>query len=78
VQDKAFQLFTEVESQGTDLEQVVTTTEQHLEGLVNDTVIQYFTEEEATTKQQVEATRAKIKAFKAELIIPDLLGTSHR
>jgi hypothetical protein len=32
VQEKACQLFTEVESQGVELEQVVNTTEQHLEG----------------------------------------------
>jgi hypothetical protein len=47
VQDKACQLFTEVESRGVDLEQVITTTEQHLEGPVNDSVIQEFIEQEA-------------------------------
>jgi hypothetical protein len=39
VQDKACQLFIEVESQGAELEQVVITTEQHLEGPVNNVVI---------------------------------------
>jgi hypothetical protein len=39
IQEKACQLFTEVESQGAKLEQVVITTEQCMEGLVNDTVI---------------------------------------
>jgi hypothetical protein len=48
MQDKACMLFTEVESQGEKLEQVILTTEQHLEGLVSDTVIQEFTEQEAT------------------------------
>jgi hypothetical protein len=54
MQYKACQLFTEVESQGVELEQVVTATEQCLEGPVNDTVIQDFTEQEATTKKQVK------------------------
>jgi hypothetical protein len=49
-------LFTKVESQGEELEQVVITTEQCLEGPVNDTVIQDFTEKEVVAMQQVEAT----------------------
>jgi hypothetical protein len=68
VQDKACQLFTEVEIRGEELEQVVNAAEQCLEGPVNDTVIQEFIEQEATTKQQVEAARAKLEAFEAELI----------
>jgi hypothetical protein len=32
MQDKAYQLFTEVESQGVEIEQVVNATEQCLEG----------------------------------------------
>ena len=51
VQDKVCMLFSEIESQGVELEQVVITTEQHLEGPVNDTVILEFTQKEATTKQ---------------------------
>jgi hypothetical protein len=39
LQEKACQLFTEVEIQATKLEQVVITTEQCLEGSVNDAVI---------------------------------------
>ena len=39
MQDKACQLFTEVESQGEELEHVVTAAEQCLEGPVNDAVI---------------------------------------
>jgi hypothetical protein len=50
VQDKAYQLFTEVESQGAELEQVVTTAEQCLEGPVNDAVIQEFVEQESIAK----------------------------
>jgi hypothetical protein len=61
VQDKACQLFTEVESQGAELEQVVTIAEQCLEGIVNDTVVQEFSKEEAITKKQVEAAQAKLK-----------------
>jgi hypothetical protein len=50
-------LFTEVESQGAELEQVILTAEQCLEGPVNDTVIKEFIEQEATTKHQVEVAR---------------------
>jgi hypothetical protein len=42
VQDKAFQLFEEIEVRGAELEQVVTAVEQHLEGPVNEEVIQEF------------------------------------
>ena len=44
VQDKDYQLFTKVESQGENLEQVVTTTEHCLEGPINDALIQEFLE----------------------------------
>jgi hypothetical protein len=46
IQDKAYQLFTEVEVQGAKLDQVVTTTEQRLEGPINNAVIQEFVEQE--------------------------------
>jgi hypothetical protein len=46
VQDKAYQLFTEIEGRGEELEQVVTAAEQRLEGPVNEAVIQEFTEQE--------------------------------
>jgi hypothetical protein len=46
VQEKAFQLFTEVENQGVELEQVVHTAEQFLEGPVSDALIEEFTEQE--------------------------------
>jgi hypothetical protein len=36
MQDQACQLFIEIEIRGAELEQVVTTTEQCLEGLVNE------------------------------------------
>jgi hypothetical protein len=42
VQDKAYKFFTEVEGQGAELEKVVTTTEQRLEGSINNAVIQEF------------------------------------
>jgi hypothetical protein len=71
VQDKAWQLFTEVESRGAELEQVVTATEQCLEGPVNDIVIQEFIKQEATTKHQVEVARSKLKAFEAEFLRPE-------
>jgi hypothetical protein len=71
VQEKACQLFTEVESQGVELEQVVITTEQCLEGPVNDALIQEFTEKEVVALQQVEAARAKLEAFEAEFLRPE-------
>ena len=46
VQDKAYQLFTEVEGQGVELEQVLTIAEQCLEGPINDAVIHKCFEKE--------------------------------
>jgi hypothetical protein len=66
LQDRACQLFLDIESQGIDLEQVVNTTEQCLEGPVSNTHIQEFFEQEVVAKQQVEAARVKLKAFEAE------------
>ena len=71
MQEKACQIFTEVENQGVDLEQVVHTIEQCLEGPVNEALIQEFVDQEVVARQQVEASRAKLKAFKAELIRPE-------
>ena len=45
--------------------------EQRLEGPVNNALIQEFTEEEEIAKKQVEAARAKLEAFEAELIRPE-------
>jgi hypothetical protein len=47
IQDKAYQLFTEVESRGAELEQDFTTVEQFLEGPINDAAIQESVEQEA-------------------------------
>jgi hypothetical protein len=71
VQNKAYQLFTEVEGQGAKLDQVVTTAKQRLEGPINDAVIQEFTEQEVVAQQQVQAARAKLEAFKSELVRPE-------
>jgi hypothetical protein len=60
-------LFIEVESQGAKLEQVVNVRKQHLEGPINDAVIQEFTEKEVVAQHQIEAARSKLKDFKAEL-----------
>jgi hypothetical protein len=46
VQEKAYELLIEVESQGDELEQVAITVEQCLEGPVNDAMIQEFNEQE--------------------------------
>jgi hypothetical protein len=55
VQDEACTLFEEIEGRGSQLEQVVTTVEQRLEGTITKKVIQEFVEQEALVKQQVEA-----------------------
>ena len=78
VQDKAYQLFIEVESQGAELEKVVTIAEQHLEGFVNDVVIQKFIEQKVVAQKQVEETQATPKDFEEELPRPEWLGTSHK
>jgi hypothetical protein len=78
IQDKAYQFFTEVEGQGEELAQVSTMIEQCLEGPMNDAVIQEFAEKEHITQHQVEAIRANIEAFEAELPTSELLGMSHR
>jgi hypothetical protein len=67
VQDEACQLFEEIEGRGEELEQVVTSVEQCLEGPMNEAVIQEFTEQEALAKQQVEAARARLEDFEVEL-----------
>jgi hypothetical protein len=71
VQDAACLLFEEIEGRGEELERVVTSVEQRLEGPVNEAVIQEFTEQEALAQQQVEAARAKLEAFEAELPRPE-------
>jgi hypothetical protein len=44
VKDEACTLFEEIKGRGVELEQVVTTVELHLEGVVIEKVIQEFTE----------------------------------
>ena len=68
IQDEAYQLFAEIEGRGVELEQVITAAEQRLEGLVNEVVIQEFTEQKAMAQQQVKAARSKIEAFEEELV----------
>jgi hypothetical protein len=68
VQNKAHQLFTEIEGRGAELEQVVTAVEQHLEGHVNEAVIQEFVEQEVVAQQQVEEAQAKLEALEEELV----------
>jgi transposase len=65
IQDEACQLFAEIEGRGEELEQVITTAEQRLEGAINEAIIQEFTEEEAVAQQRVEAARAKLEDFEA-------------
>jgi hypothetical protein len=70
-QEVAYLLFEEIEGQGTLLEQVVVTVEQQLEGPISKVVVQEFTEQEAVSQRQVEASRAKIKTFEAKLPRPE-------
>jgi hypothetical protein len=51
VQEDSYQLFTEIEGRGEELEKVVTIAEQRLEGPVNEELIQEFTEQEAIEEQ---------------------------
>jgi hypothetical protein len=39
--------------------------------IYNDFVIQEFIEQEVVAQQQVEAARAKLEAFEAELVKPE-------
>jgi hypothetical protein len=50
VQDEACTRFEEIEGQCTQLEQVVTIVEKHLEGPVTEQVLQEFAEKEALAK----------------------------
>jgi hypothetical protein len=49
----------------------VSSLQNNLEGPLNDTVIQEFTEQEVVALQQVEAARAKLEAFEVELVRPE-------
>jgi hypothetical protein len=71
LQEKSCQLLAKLESQGSELEQGIITTEQFLEGPLNDTVIQEFTEQKVVALQQVEAARSKLKVFEVELVRPE-------
>ena len=53
------------------MEQVMNSAQQCLEGSINVTLIQEFIELEAVSMQQVEEARAKLEAFKVELIRPE-------
>jgi hypothetical protein len=71
VQEEACQMFEEIDGQGSQLDQVVASVEQHLEGPVTEKMIQELTEQEAQAKQQVEAARVKLEAFEAALTRPE-------
>jgi hypothetical protein len=61
----------EIDGQGSQLDQVVVSIEQHLEGPVIEKTIQELVEKEAQAKQQVKAAQVKLEAFKAVLSIPE-------
>jgi len=52
VQDKACHPFTKMESQGIEMEQVVNSAQQRVEGPVKNTLIQDFVEQEVVAHQQ--------------------------
>jgi hypothetical protein len=58
-------LFEEIKGQGSQLDQLVATMEQCLEGPISEKVIHEFDEQKALAKKQVKAYRAKLKAFEA-------------
>jgi hypothetical protein len=61
-------LFEEIEGQGLQLDQLVATVEQCLEGPIAEQVIQEFVEQEALAKEQFEVARANLEAF--EVVFP--------
>jgi hypothetical protein len=63
VQDEDCTIIEEIEGQGLQLDQVVATVEQCLEGPITEKVIQQFSEQEPLAKKQVETVQAKIEAF---------------
>ena len=71
MQDEACTVFEEIEGQGSQLDQVVATVEQRLENPVTKKTIQKLVEQEAQAKQQVEAARVNLEAFKVALPRPE-------
>jgi hypothetical protein len=56
MKDEACKVFKEIDGQGSQLDQVVTTVEQCLEEPVREKTIQELAKKEAQEKKQVEAT----------------------
>jgi hypothetical protein len=50
VQEESCAMFEDIEGQGSQLDQVVATMEQHPEGPVTEKIIQEFTQQEAQAK----------------------------
>jgi hypothetical protein len=50
IKDEAFLLFEKIEGRGVEMEHVVTTVEQFLEGPMNEAIIQEFPKQEALAK----------------------------
>jgi hypothetical protein len=67
VQDEACKVFEEIDSQGSQLDQVVAAVEQHLEGPVTEKIVQELIEQEAQRGSKFKATRVKLEAFEAAL-----------
>jgi hypothetical protein len=71
MQDEAYKVFEEIDGHGSQLDQVVVSVEQCLEGPVIEKMIQELAEKEAQEKQQVEAALVKLEAFKVALSRPE-------
>jgi hypothetical protein len=56
VQDEACKFFKEIDHQGSQIDQVVATIEQCLEGPVTELTVQELVEQVAQARQQVKAT----------------------
>jgi DNA repair exonuclease SbcCD ATPase subunit len=78
LQDRACQLFLEIESQGTDLEQVVNTTEQCLEGPVSNALIQEFVRARSSSKATGRSSSSEARGLRGRVTQRRVTRTSHR
>jgi hypothetical protein len=67
VNDEACKVFEEIDGKGLQLDQVLATIEQRMEGHVIEKMIQEIVEQEARVKHQVEESCIKIEAFEVAL-----------
>jgi hypothetical protein len=63
-------VFEQIEGQGSKLDKVAATIEQHLEGPVTEKMIQYLAQQEAQAMKNVKESQVNLKAFEAALTRP--------